>query len=207
MKSEFDGHCQLCGRLQRLPGGLLAKHGYNVHWGFFSGTCPGSDATPFEVSKHLIDGQIAHTKASIAALELGIAAVLASEDTTKVWVHEYLGSNKLGGIYRDRLADIVRWERSNYGGTAQEDQSWSFVFVGRNWQSIKDCEQSSTKQCRYPSFEQNKSQVALVKFFNKWYADTVLAKQLGQLKSYVAWLEVRARDWAPAPLIPRKGGR
>ena len=39
------GHCQLCGRVQAIDSasGITAKHGYTVEFGYFSGTCPGSD--------------------------------------------------------------------------------------------------------------------------------------------------------------------
>ena len=41
MKATHDGECQLCGRMQKLPDGRLAKHGYTTRWGFFQGVCPG----------------------------------------------------------------------------------------------------------------------------------------------------------------------
>lgn len=77
-KATHTGHCQLCGHEQKLPGGVLAKHGYNVQWGFFSGTCPGSGSLPYEVSIDLIDRAIESTQAAEARVEAQIAAVLAN---------------------------------------------------------------------------------------------------------------------------------
>jgi len=54
--ATHDGHCQVCGSRQRLPQGKLAKHGYTHAVGFFSGTCYGSEALPFEQDKSLVDG-------------------------------------------------------------------------------------------------------------------------------------------------------
>jgi hypothetical protein len=41
--------CQVCGRVQALrDGSTIAKHGYTVDWGWFNGTCEGSDNAPVE---------------------------------------------------------------------------------------------------------------------------------------------------------------
>jgi len=54
-KSTHQAHCQVCGRIQAvmLPSGLLAKHGYTVTFGFFQGTCAGSDHLPLEQERVL----------------------------------------------------------------------------------------------------------------------------------------------------------
>lgn len=58
-KSTNRGTCQCCGSLQKLPNGRLAKHGYQVlgrgDGGFFSGTCPGSEELPLEISCALVE--------------------------------------------------------------------------------------------------------------------------------------------------------
>lgn len=54
-KATHVGECQVCGSVQKLPGGTLALHGYRVahrgHGGFFVGNCLGSYYPPMEVSK------------------------------------------------------------------------------------------------------------------------------------------------------------
>lgn len=49
-KATHNGTCQACGRQQAVNNktGLLAKHGYTVDYGYFSGTCGGSDRKPLE---------------------------------------------------------------------------------------------------------------------------------------------------------------
>ncbi len=48
-KATHNGTCQACGRTQAVrANGRLAKHGYTVDYGYFSGTCSGSDKLPLE---------------------------------------------------------------------------------------------------------------------------------------------------------------
>lgn len=47
----------------------MAKHGYNVIWNGFFGTCAGSGHLPFEVSKDLIAVGVAQVTAQIAAVD------------------------------------------------------------------------------------------------------------------------------------------
>lgn len=60
------GTCQLCSSLQKAPGGRLAKHGYDVQYGFFNGICRGSHELPYEVSNELLVSILAGIKVSIA---------------------------------------------------------------------------------------------------------------------------------------------
>lgn len=60
------GTCQLCSSLQKAPGGRLAKHGYDVQYGFFNGICRGSHELPYEVSNELLVSILAGIKISIA---------------------------------------------------------------------------------------------------------------------------------------------
>ncbi len=50
MTATHNGTCQACGRIQAIrASGLLAKHGYTTEYGFFNGTCSGSDHPPLEL--------------------------------------------------------------------------------------------------------------------------------------------------------------
>lgn len=60
------GICQLCGSLQKAPGGRLAKHGYDVQYGFFNGICRGSHELPYEESCDLLVAVLAGIKVAIA---------------------------------------------------------------------------------------------------------------------------------------------
>ena len=54
-KATHNGTCQACGRVQAVNAktGLLAKHGYTTDYGFFNGTCGGSDRPPLEIATDL----------------------------------------------------------------------------------------------------------------------------------------------------------
>ena len=54
-KATHYGTCQVCGRLQALPDGVLAKHGYDVEFHFFRGVCPGAAHKPLELERVFSD--------------------------------------------------------------------------------------------------------------------------------------------------------
>ena len=86
MKATNRGTCQWCGRVQMLPNGKLAKHGYTLLWGFFSGTCPGSDALPFEISTDLIDRSIKAAEDNKTTIK-GKTMIEVLSNTTKWFYH------------------------------------------------------------------------------------------------------------------------
>ncbi len=49
-KHTHRGTCQICGSTQAVDivSGKLAVHGYTVKWGYFSGTCRGSNSLPMQ---------------------------------------------------------------------------------------------------------------------------------------------------------------
>lgn len=63
------GHCQLCGSIQAIDNGTgrVAKHGYTVDGGYFSGICPGSGELSLHVERALADKHIAHARAEESA--------------------------------------------------------------------------------------------------------------------------------------------
>lgn len=79
-KSTHRGHCQICERLQAVnpDGTTLAKHGYKVEHGFFNGTCPGSDHSPYEISADLLP-PIAENMEAIAKRLFAKALSIPSE--------------------------------------------------------------------------------------------------------------------------------
>ena len=53
--STHTGICQACGRRQavHVNTGMIAKHGYTTEYGFFNGTCGGSDHLPLELDTEI----------------------------------------------------------------------------------------------------------------------------------------------------------
>ena len=73
-KHTHKGTCQACGRVQAVnnKSGMVAKHGYTVDWGYFSGICQGSDEAPLEQSTDVtlrIIKQLQAASVQLAAME------------------------------------------------------------------------------------------------------------------------------------------
>lgn len=69
MKATHNGTCQVCGRMQAVKAKGLAKHGYTVEWGFFSGVCDGAGEAPVEESTEILDATVSRLSAAAARLE------------------------------------------------------------------------------------------------------------------------------------------
>src|SRR5262245_3379925 len=95
-KATHFGTCQICGAVQKLPGGKLAKHGYTVsQWGFFAGTCSGSDHKPFETHTDRIALAIEQATASRTSA-LAKAAELRARTDCKTFVSVYVPARQRG---------------------------------------------------------------------------------------------------------------
>lgn len=57
MGATHKGTCQVCGKVQRLPNGRLAEHGYTV-FGCYNHVCPGSGQLPLEQDRTILDSVI-----------------------------------------------------------------------------------------------------------------------------------------------------
>jgi hypothetical protein len=100
------GHCQACGRLQAAANGsnVIAKHGYKVAgYGFFAGTCPGSDKLALEIDHVLTDEIIVLVTADGVRLrklaaEFTSGKRLPEQVTTNKWVPaQYVGRRTVPG--------------------------------------------------------------------------------------------------------------
>lgn len=83
-KATHSGHCQACGRLQKLPNGKLSKHGYTVEHGFFSGVCRGTNYLPFEQSCDQVRRYIGEAKSEVEFLTKRRTELLEGEISVHV---------------------------------------------------------------------------------------------------------------------------
>ena len=68
-KGKYIGTCQACGRNHVVKaGGVMAKHGYTVDWGYFNGVCGGSDERPLELDREYADRCVVLYKAEAERL-------------------------------------------------------------------------------------------------------------------------------------------
>ncbi len=68
VKTQTRGICQCCGREQAVVNGMMAKHGYTVKQGWFSGVCSGKNFAPVQVSRTETDSLIASITEEVAEL-------------------------------------------------------------------------------------------------------------------------------------------
>jgi hypothetical protein len=92
-KAINRGHCQVCNRVQKLPDGLLAKHGYTVMDGWFNGVCPGAAHLPLEQDKTMVEWSIKWAGDRIKEFEQGIIRWSVPATEPETWFHEYVVSN------------------------------------------------------------------------------------------------------------------
>jgi hypothetical protein len=104
-QATHKGECQMCGRVQKLPGGKLAKHGYTTRWGFFSGVCTGAHHAPYEQSCEMLKERLPLViEAANGQREL---AAKARATTDAAWVVEAFKPRDPRSYVVDYLARLV----------------------------------------------------------------------------------------------------
>lgn len=197
-KATHFGHCQLCDSRQKLPAGVLAKHGYTTRWGFFSGTCRGSDHNPIEISCELIEGAQKSAKAQAASLRDEAAALRAYpvEGTTTAWVRYYHNAR-----YRDDKSGY-RW------GQFEIQQASGYLFRAiepvrpRFGQEVAPIVRSVTVPTGTPWDSDNGYKLLDVIHQLNGHRAKHLEEEAAKVDGYVRWLQERLDAWAPADLIP-----
>jgi len=111
--ATHKGTCQICGSVQKLPNGKIAKHGYSVKYSMFIGTCKGSGGLPLEVSNDLIIKSIAIANEMIQGLQANIQSLVSGEKAAYIHID---GKN--------RQAIMADWSVENGDEGYQVKQSW-----------------------------------------------------------------------------------
>lgn len=93
-KATHSGHCQVCGCSQKLPNGVMSKHGYTVEYGWFNGVCPGAGQLPYEQSCEMVKRSIVMATEHKDRLAKEADELLAGKlaEGTKAWKNVYIGS-------------------------------------------------------------------------------------------------------------------
>ncbi len=187
--ATHQGQCQVCGRLQMLPGGLLSKHGYNVKWGFFNGVCWGAGHLPFELSKDLIEDAIARATAQRNGLIEDAASLRSNLTPASAWVYEYVGS-------RTRYGESHVWREIS------RDQ-FEVTEFSVSYPASKDSQSHSNKNGRVSESRYGESLDQIMVKHNSYRA-SILDGIIKELAQYVAWQKARIEKWAPHPekLVP-----
>ena len=177
--AKFRGHCQACGKLHKLPGGVLSKHGYRVVWNSFWNVCPGADHVPFEESKDLCEALILDVEESIVLLERNIAAV-PNEDFITLSARIKEGYKRRTVTKTYKLSE-VEWGRVPHAGSGfiKEENGLLYSFHSYGAYDEEGMLAEYRKQKIY-GFE----------------------SQIAQAKRYIEWMAGRIKNWKPEPLVP-----
>lgn len=192
MKATHFGHCQACGSRQKMPGGVLALHGYTTRWGFFSGICPGSKHNPFETHTDLIEKFAADAAASAAALRAEADALDAPATEPSGWFEQYIPAT-----WQDRQSQRI-WKQVEL--VADADGRASFVYdkvvsVGGNRREEKgvvgrpNVYGVDTRDLLATATAMNRSRAAY------------LRNEAKKRDEYVAWQTARVAAWKPEALV------
>lgn len=175
MKATHTGTCQACGREQKCPKGVIAKHGYTVlgrgNGGFFNGTCKGSGHAPLEVSCDLAAECADGARRYAASLEEQATREGADSPDGIGWRREYVrGAHVMG-----------RWVEGHH--------TWNKV----DYKSL-----DSQTLRRAGEFG---SPVELATTGNRKYADTLRARAADTI-AYAETQENIVKNWKPGTLKP-----
>jgi hypothetical protein len=205
IKATHKGECQICGHVQKLPGGNLSKHGYTKRWGFFSGVCHGAGYLPFEVSKDQIAGAVVAVESKIAAVESEIAdlenILSAVNSGDEAMANEYVGNSR----YCWEKVRVINFKVQEYPASGSCE---AFVTYKADSQIIrKDGYGENAKYFQprdinaYSECFNLSSVRHWVHFLNCKYAKH-LRSQNSARRDWVKWQQDRLANWAPKPLTP-----
>lgn len=176
------GTCQVCGRLQKLPGGVLSKHGYTKKWGFFEGTCPGADYRPYEIAYDRIQYSIDRTNKQIRDLQDEATRLQGPIDTNEAPFHKY--DSYFGGYYEATVIvsmenGVIKLTEKNHARDKPAKTHWgnTYGLFGTIEQAVR-----KLRDQRISRIEQD------------------VQRRVG----YVRWQEKRIQEWKPGELQPVK---
>lgn len=193
--STHRGTCQACGAAQRLPAGTLAKHGYTVKWGFFSGVCQGAGWRPYEQAHDLIERCI-ETAEGRKTYEQGFLAGLVDMPTEpKAWKKLYR-TDTTPWRYEWALVDLVAVPVEIPGDNGRV--MYLPEFANPHKKNLRERIHESI------GADPAAGLLALAHKLNAVYAHEVKLR-INQIDHYIAWQRRRIADWKPADLLPLEG--
>jgi hypothetical protein len=200
MKSTHRGHCQFCGRLQMLPSGVLAKHGYTILGGFFSGVCRGSAHSPFEVSCDQLPIYIDEAARTLSSVEEFQESLRRPVTENKAWFRTEHRNVRRGSwspsTYRWALCS-VRVETIPY---RDGDGSYKKFYRDGDTKLEKDTQERVAFE---PEISASYSATLedVCNHANEVYAD-YLEHEAVSLRRYIDWQKNRVSAWKAAELLP-----
>lgn len=192
--ATHSGHCQCCGRLQKLPGGVLSQHGYKVTHGYFSGVCRGARYKAFEEACDQVQRYIEEAKVYRAALVEIRDRLLMPATENLAWVHNY---EQVGGYGRNSYV----WRQVELLYTEKESHGCKWLDISFMAPGTRDNGRVTMRYLAPHDTRGAKTILEAVTVLNEKRANAY-TREIGQLDSYIAWQQARVDGWKPAPLLP-----
>lgn len=195
-KATHTGECQACGHLQKLPGGVLSKHGYTKRWGFFSGTCMGANWRPLETHFDLIEKCIASARARVDLLKVRVAELRAPATEEKGMAHVYIPSRSAG-----RLGSRYQWQEVSLIPVL-----WTGDYKTGELQTVEYDVKYDTGTERVNAHRSgiNFHGTTVLEYATHMrgkFAD-YLEKEVRQVEEYIVWQTDRLAKWTARELTP-----
>lgn len=183
-KATHTGHCQMCGRKQKLPNGVIAKHGYVVKgYGYFVGTCPGSGHKPYEQTCELLVSMEPSIVYSVQSQKDKIAELAiepySATDCPVVIYERYKGNRVIWTEVRE-----IRHENTYSDGTVRVHYTYEYMQDGA-WKALEFYKTGEVLAARY---------------FTDIHVNNVLTPNLKGAQQYLAWCKKKIVDWKLSPL-------
>ena len=194
-KAIYNGECQICGRIQKLPVGQMAKHGYTVDWGFFNGVCSGSNNLPFEQDKSLVDEAIRGATVHQEYLVKRIGELREDTNPAKAYVRFWSSTE---GKYKQSWVDTNTIVKGGDPITSSGRHSGQWVAqvtdrAGKTYEAIAAI--AVLGYCfAIPTAIQAAYQC------NARLARDMEQNELYGVTRYIAWQNIRVENWAVKPL-------
>ena len=191
-KATHIGSCQACGNVQKLPGGKLSLHGYDVRWHFFNGVCRGAKELPYEQSFDLIEKFIEQAQDARAAIQANIANLQQPAAEPKGWYHEYInGGFREKSGYRWREVEIKQ-EKVEYESYVGDDMAFYTVNRYKNL---------AGKMTKFETYNK-KPILEVATDMNAKYIEQALQPRVEELTRYIGWQKQRIAEWKLTDLTP-----
>ena len=189
-KATHIGECQVCGSFQKLPGGLMAKHGYTTRFNFFEGTCHGSDHLPYELSCDRIQAAADHAKTQAGKLTAEAKKWRGADTGNTAWVQH---TPKPSFALKNPQSHWIQAELSQEDVRGQRHTKYT------HGPDVRTVPHNNTVSIDYS--HPKKSLPDIVKEQNNKYADH-LSGVAKQHSDYLGYAAQRIKDWKPKPLRP-----
>jgi hypothetical protein len=200
MKSTHQGTCQVCGRLQMLPNGVLSKHGYDVRFGFFNGICWGTGHKPFEQAYDCVEKAIGWATEARTQLQAEVDALQTAAVGYFAPFHRYVTAKTRGerSGYREETVAVVV---ANTVTCAYAD-TVTGTYATVTFCNLHFADGKVEPASRYAGFASLGHDVKSIVLALREQRAGRLGKDIADRTSYITWQQRRIYTWKPQPLSP-----